>query len=49
MKEAAGWRREWIYLTSIQEAWVVALIVSLTLKIPFPSLGLSFPSVNEGG
>lgn len=49
MKEAAGGRREWVYLASIQGAWVVVLIVSLTLKIPFPSLGLSFPSVNEGG
>lgn len=35
-------------LTRIQ-AWVVVLILSLTQKIPFPLLDLSFPSVNKGG
>lgn len=36
------------HLSGIQAAWVVVLIPSVTQKIPFPFLDLSFPSVNKG-
>ena len=35
-------------VTRMQGARVVVLILSLTEKNPFPSLGLSFPSVDKG-